>query len=140
MAKLKKSDIIKELTKMNISCSEDMKYSELQELYKSTKVIKLPKEELINSVYSYKPLNNETLIKDKSNKPLKSIKKPFTVKTNKVVYEEYISSGKYFEIYFGTDRVFSNKFILINNLNIFDDYFRIYDKNYSYQGARIKYI
>ena len=70
MAKLKKSELLIELTKLGISYSGDMVYNDLYKLYLSVK----NSDGILNGAYSYTPSDGEELLIDRPSEPLKMVK------------------------------------------------------------------
>jgi len=68
MAKLKKTELISELSKLGIEYDDSMTYNDLYKLYNIAK-----KNNLINAVYSYVPGVGEELLMDKSSNPIKKL-------------------------------------------------------------------
>lgn len=142
MARLKKAEIIKELTDIGIPFSKDLNYNDLYSLYKNVK----EKQEAINAVYTYVPEDGEELLIDRPSVPVELVSEkttisigPTKIKSNKNLYEQFINGGKDFDIYIGEDVIFSTKTTSIQNVKPLDEYFEVFGKKYSYQGARIKY-
>lgn len=142
MARLKKQDVINELTKLGIPFSGDMSYNELYKLYKE-KVDEFKNIEL-NAKYSYSPDKDDELLIDRPSKPLKEKVvvnfDPTIIKDDKLIYQEFINGDRNFIIFFKGNEVFSSKEIDIKNIKPLDEYFTVYGKKYPYRGASIKYI
>jgi len=66
MAKLKKSELLIELTKLGVNYNGDMNYNDLYKLYLNNKKI--------NAVYTYEFSEGEELLIDRPSEPVKLVK------------------------------------------------------------------